>query len=1061
MSYFPLQKQLCPVARVFELPRLVLFPNEPSQMNYFRLIGCCLWFVALLAPTQAQLGPYYRYEHLDLYRDAQEMFDQGIYGPAMQRASRFLAETKNLRAGEATNDLRAEVRYIEAASAYFLQRDRAVSLLEAFREDFVSHTKADRAAYLLGEYHFERGEFEEAIEVYQAALNGGALQGAALNQLRYHLAYCYYMDQQVAPALDLFQALATIDQDNPHQEDARYYRAVILYEGADYEGALDALRALENSEQYARETRVYLANALLKLRRYDELYLLAEDLINGPRIRPDEAQIYYVVANASFERDDYARAAEYYRLFEQNRGSLNRADYFRYGYSHFQLKEYPAAIPVFQKALGRRYDSLTQVTSYYLGFCFLRENDEPNARVAFQKAAEGERLGNPEIAKDARYQYGKLSFSTENYSDALDAFTTLIQRYPEAEFIPEVQGLVGETYLKTRNYPQAVAYFESVPRTTNRARKAYQIVCYFYGIELFERTDYAQAEPYFRKAMDNPFDADLALSAEYWLGESLFRQGEHSPAATTFKAYLNRPRVNSNQYYVRGFYGLAWARFKLKEYSYAFTNFDAYIEKSTQEEPLKLRVDAYLRAGDCQFLLKNYGKANDYYSRTVRFGNAGGDYAAYQLAEGYYRQSDYRQAVETFAKAAQSFKQSEFRDDALDRASEISLTWLKDYPSTLTYARTLVEDYPRSPLAPDAYNRMALAAYNLGRNDEAVRYFKRVITNYGRDREAAQIALDNLSQLVSEQAFDRILRDYRNQVPSGEDGNEELARLVFNTGKDRFFAESYQSAISQFTDYINDYSNGADYFEALLLRGRAYRQLGNLDKALADFELVYSANTTNAFTPAALQEAGEIEYDRGNFQASLNLYATLQETAGKLANRVVGWFGMAKNLKALERYADAQDVLPNIADNNEVAVYSRTEALVAIGTNQYLRGNLEDAFETFSVVENDFKNAFGAESQYMKTQILYDQGGQLKEAGQLETANEKFEAVKEATRYMANNYPTFNYWKARTFFVVANAFYASGNIFQAKGTLESLAAEDRFPDVQQMAIERLDQIREQ
>ena len=113
----------------------------------------------------------------------------------------------------------------------------------------------------------------------------------------------------------------------------------------------------------------------------------------------------------------------------------------------------------------------------------------------------------------------KVSFATENYSDALDAFIALNQRYPRESFTSEVQGLIGETYLKTRNYAKAIAYFESVPRTTSRARKAYQIVCYFYGIELFERTDYRQAASYFQKAQTNAFDADLTLSAQYWLGK--------------------------------------------------------------------------------------------------------------------------------------------------------------------------------------------------------------------------------------------------------------------------------------------------------------------------------------------------------------------------------------------------------------------------------------------------------------------------------------------------------------------------------------------------------------
>lgn len=1013
-------------------------------------------FLMTWISSQAQLPAYYDY--LNLYEETVELFEKGKYGAAKTKADQLLTAEADLRAGPNANDLHAHVRFIQAVSALKLDRTSAVDLLNQYVRDYRTHTRAPLAMAYLGDYYFSRRDYRDAIEAYEEAYNSNSLPNKQFNETGYRLAYSYYQSGNIDKALEIFDRISLISQDNPYQEDARYYVAVLLYEQGRFEEAKIALERLQDSDKYGRETRIYLANTLLALRDFDELYVLAEELISGPRIREDEAQIYYVVANASFERDDYPRTTEYFQLFDQNRGKMGRTDYFRYGYAHYQMNQFQEAIPVFQKALGTRtYDSLTQVASYYLGFCYLKTGNVPDSRIAFQKAAQGERLGNPEIAKDALYQYGKVSFATENYSDALDAFTTLTQRYPRESFTSEVQGLIGETYLKTRNYAKAIAYFESVPRTTNRARKAYQIVCYFYGIELFERADYRQAESYFRKALDNSFDADLTLSAMYWLGESQFRQDNHEGSANTFKTYLNSRSVSSNEYYVRGFYGLAWARFKMKQYSQAFTNFDTYITRADNDEPVSLRADAYLRAGDCQFLLKNYTKANDYYARVIRF-NAYGDYAAYQLAEGYYRMSNYDKSVETFDKMISNFTKSEFRDDALDRISEIYVEWIKNYNQTLRYGQALVTEYPRSPLAPRTYNRMARAAFELGRQDQAIQYLKTVVTSYGNDRKEAQIALDNLSSLLSEREFDRLLRDYRNQNP---DVNSDLASLVFNTGRDRFFAGNYTSAADQFSSYISDYRNGPDYFEALVFRARCYRELGQMDRALSDYQRVYSSNSSTPFATVALQEAGEIEYEMGNYAQSLSLYQQLESLASKTQNRVIAWFGIAKNQKELRRYGEAQDVLLLIAENTEVEVYSRTEALVEIGRCKYLDGDLTGALQAFSTVENEFKNVFGAESQAMKAQILLDQGLKLKARGQAAQAEAKFEEVKDATRYMANNYPTFNYWKARTFLTVAEAYYHLGKVFQAKGTLESLIKLNEFPDIQQAASARLAEIEEE
>ena len=193
----------------------------------------------------------------------------------------------------------------------------------------------------------------------------------------------------------------------------------------------------------------------------------------------------------------------------------------------------------------------------------------------------------------------------------------------------------------------------------------------------------------------------------------------------------------------------------------------------------------------------------------------------------------------------------------------------------------------------------------------------------------------------------------------------------------------------------------------MVFRARCYRELGQLDRSLSDYERVYSSNTSTPFATVALQEAGEIEFERGNFSESLGLYQQLGGLASKLQNRVIAWFGIAKNQKELGRYREAKDKLALIANNPEVEVYSRTEAKVEMGRCEYLDGDLIGAFQTFSEVESDFKNAFGAESQAMKAQILLDQGLDLKRRGRTTEATAKFEEVKDATRYMANNYPTF------------------------------------------------------
>ncbi len=1012
--------------------------------------------------TQAQLSPYYSFG--SLYYDAEDLFDKKIYGPALQRLDLYMELEEGIR-NAAYNDLHTQARFMQAVSAYHLERADAVALLEEFGFRYPENSLAPSAQYYLGKYYLDKRNYRDAIDPLEKAYRSGNLPQDQFDEVVFFLGYAYFQENKSAQATRYFDIASR--RPNPWQEDAAYYKAIILYKEKDYASAYEAFGQLRNSRKYSKETRIYLANTMLKLKKYQELYVLADELIQS-RPTGEDAQVFYIVANASFEREDYLRTTEYFERFTAARGRLNPSDNFRFGYAYYKQQRYKDAIPPFEQAVGSQ-DSLAQVASYYLGFSFLEVNDEASAKFAFKKASDSK--SNLTITQDALYQYGKVAFATKSYNEALTAFQTLRKDFPNSPFTDEVDGLIGEVFLYTRDYPRSIRYLESVPRTSARAKKAYQTVCYYYALGLYERGGFQQAEPFFQKTIDNSVDASMALSAQYWLAESKYRQGQYGPAKAAYQSYLGTRGANTHEYFANASYGLGWVGFMEKNYAAGLKGFETYIAQAGRNADKDTYLDAHLRAADCLFLMRDYGKANRYYQQVIDFRYTSQDYANYQMAEALYRQGSYQPSVQSFERMISTYRNSDLRDDALDRISEIYFTWIKNLPQASRYSKMLVDEYPRSPLAPDAYIRLGLAAYNNGDEAAAITYFKKVVQDYPQDRAKAQVALDNLSSLLPEREFDKIFKDFRKNAPQMDEG---MAQLSFKTGQDRFFANNYQSAIDQFSTYINEFKNGPNYFEALVFRARSYRELGQMPAALKDYEVVYSTPSSNAFTSVALQEAAEIRYERKEYMASLQLFQTLDQVAGSLQNKVAAKFGVAKNYNAMGDYAAAINILRQIAQNPEVAAYSRTKANVEIGNNQYLSGDKATAKRTFQDVEREFKNDFGAESQYMIGKILLDEGTSLKaeatrlsQQGSTAQANEKsaqakakFEEVKQAVIYQSNNYPTVNYWKAKAFLVAADAFYELGNTFQAKGTLESLISEDRFPDVQEAARKRLQEIQD-
>ncbi|RMG29512.1 MAG: hypothetical protein D6730_03775, partial [Bacteroidetes bacterium] len=227
----------------------------------------------------------------------------------------------------------------------------------------------------------------------------------------------------------------------------------------------------------------------------------------------------------------------------------------------------------------------------------------------------------------------------------------------------------------------------------------------------------------------------------------------------------------------------------------------------------------------------------------------------------------------------------------------------------------------------------------------------------------------------------------------------------------------------------------------------SYKALNRLDLALRDYQAVYSPTVRNPFTSTALLEAAEIKFEQLDYGASLKLYQELRATADAQQNRIQADFGIAKCYKAMGDYRQAMAVLEGITTNPEATLYAVNKAKVEIGECQYYLGDLDGALRTFSEIEAENKDQFGEQSQYWITQILYDKG--------------QYEAAKDAALYLKQTYPSDSYWRAKAFLVVADADYALGNTFQAKGVLESLINEAPFDDIKQQAREKLDKILEE
>lgn len=977
-----------------------------------------------------------------LYKDAVELIDKEKYAAAQTKLEEYMRLSAGSYDPTHRNNLDAEAQFYHAFAAFNLLHSNAQSLFETFITEHPTHPKVDESRFCIGKLYFMRKNYDKVLP-YLKKVDHGKLKPDQKVQSRFMQGYCYYQGGQNREAMNMFRQVR--NEDGQFGELGAYYFAMISYENGDYSEAYNAFSKIDPSNSYAKGIEVYKASCLLKLNRFDELDALGEKLQKESRGRGGNNQVWFILGNASFEQEKYAKTIEYFEKFESARGGvLNRSGQYRMGYSFYQSKDFAQARERFERCL-KPEDEIAQNAYYYLGHCFLKIENLENARTAFAKAGDLEQ--NQKIREEALFLYSKVSFQTNYYEDAMTGLQKFLKAYPGSDHKEDATSLIGEILLYSSNFKEAIDYLENEDGLkTQRSRTAYQRACFSYGVQLYEQGEFNESSDYFKKALNQNNDGKTTLNAYFWYAESLFRLGESRSAITAYEAFLRQPYASKHDKYAQAHYGIGWSKMKLKEYDSAGKSFEKFIGLADKSKDSEFYVDALLRAGDCEFATKNYTGALRYYKQVKDFNNMHVDYALYQIGLLYFRKSDYKRAAETHVSLAANYRKSEYRDDALITASETYLTWLSDWANCAKYCRILIRDHKDSPFVPSALTRLGISEERSGNKDLAVKFYKQVVYDHCNSSNNVTVAMGGLSNLLQPSEYDRVEAQYREKCPnSGGGGNAEMENLSIEVADMRFFEDNFASAKDKFTNYISDYPRGNYDYHAHFYRAECFKALKDYDRALEDYEYVYKATTANEYVVKALKSAADLLYEQEKYMASMELYTAIEEKSDKLADRLGAQFGRAQIHLANEDFQAAKTELLGIYSDPNTTDYSRTKARVQIAACEYHLGAREDAFRIFSEIEKEYENVFGAESQYYITRILYDRG--------------EYEQSKIGAFYLKDQYPSYNYWKARAYLILAEDYIALGDTFQAtKGTLESLANQEAFDDVREMAQKRLTEL---
>jgi TolA-binding protein len=303
----------------------------------------------------------------------------------------------------------------EAAQQYFASRDSNFKL-----------PVLQRVAQSLR----DQGDFTRAVEAYQAVIREAPTDSLALAAQREVIDI--YQNRTLEPEKAQEARLALIEQFAPLSPWGRANPDLIDEANAAREEALrHAGQYALNRAQRTRRDRAQYAQAAEVYGRY-----LAE------YAQSDSAQrVSFLYGEALFGAGEYARAGEAY---------MNAA-YRLAGDSSIAETAGQNAIVALDSALMRnRTDTAAQNALF----------------TAIDRYAE--RFPQTETAKRALIQKGRRASETERWDAMADAFRTYAERYPNDQFTPSAQKLIGDALYRQGKYAEAQAQWERAGEIASR-----------------------------------------------------------------------------------------------------------------------------------------------------------------------------------------------------------------------------------------------------------------------------------------------------------------------------------------------------------------------------------------------------------------------------------------------------------------------------------------------------------------------------------------------------------------------------------------------------------------
>lgn len=644
------------------------------------------------------------------------------------------------------------------------------------------------------------------------------------------------------------------------------------------------------------------------------------------------------------------------------------------------------------------------------------------------------------IQEDASLNYAKLSYEIGNsYQSVPDVLAGFLEKYPNSPAKQEVEVLLINSYITSKNYKGALDLLEKNKGFANK--QVYQKVTFYRGLELYTDGNYTEAMPMFKKSLAEPRDAKFTARATFWKGETEYVQDNFNDALISFKQFVAIPESKSTPEYKNINYNIAYAYFKMKEYDQAGNHFQSHID-AVKDDKVRLN-DAYLRLGDCRFVTGKYWPAMDAYNKVIEMRSIDADYAAFQKAISYGFVGKNDKKIEDLVKFVSSYPKSQYRDDALFELGNTYVTEKKNDQAIKTYDQ-LISEFKKGSYASKAMLRQGLVYYNAENDNLALAKFKKIAAEFPQSPEAIEAVATARLIYVDNGKVDEYATWVRT-LDFVEVSDADLDNDTYEAAEKQFLQNNVKQAITSLSGYVSKFPNGIHSLKANFYLAQSYFNDGQESKSTPNYEFVV-AKPRNEFTEQSLVRLAQIYLKSDDASKIIPTLKRLEAEADFPQNITFAQANLMKTYYEQKDYPNAVVYADKVLANPKMDDKVKSDAQIIVARSAINSNDETKARSAYAKLLSIAKGELAAEALYYDAYFKNKDG--------------KFEASNTVVQKLTKDYSGYKYFGAKGLVVMAKNFYGLKDSFQATYILESVIKNfTAYPDVVEDAQKQLDAIK--